>query len=85
MKKNGFVTILVIIIFAVIGIVSAYYFGTKKGNILPITTQTPSSIATNSPTQTTSAIKSTTSPTANWKTYTNNTYDFVIKYPKTLG
>src|SRR5450830_1059511 len=51
----------------------AYYFGIKKGNILPVSTQTP--------TQITPTTKPSANPTANWKTYTDSDNIFSIKYP----
>jgi hypothetical protein len=84
-KQKGFARILIVIILAIIGIAAAYYFGTQKGNVLPTPTQTPTSVATNSPTQIAPTVKPTVDLTANWKTYTNQSENYVVKYPPALS
>jgi hypothetical protein len=84
-RQKGFAQILVIIMLLILVGAGAYYFGTKKESILLIPTQTPSSIATNTPTQVTPTTKPTTDPTANWKTYLNISANYSIKYPQGWG
>ena len=67
MRQKGFALILIVIILALIGIVAAYYFGTRKGNIIPSPTKiTPSTTA---------------NPTTNWKIYVDKKYVYSFKYP----
>ncbi len=81
MRQKGFIPILIVIIIALAAIAGAYYFGTKKGNIIPTPTEAPSLVATNLPTQTTPTVKPTIDPTANWKTFTSK-YGYSVKYPQ---
>jgi hypothetical protein len=80
-KQKGFIPILIVIIIALVAVAGAYYFGTLKRDALPIPTQTPSPIATNTPIQVLPTTKPTTDPTASWKTYSNGEFSF--KYPNT--
>ena len=80
MRQKGFAPILIIIL-VLIAIGGAYYFGTKKGNIIPTPTQSPVTVASNAPAPITPTTKPTTDPTANWKTYENNVYHYSFKYP----
>jgi hypothetical protein len=79
-RQKGFAPILVILL-VLIAIGGAYYLGTKKGNILPVSTQTPVSVATNISTQASPTAKPSADPTASWKTYTNAEFGFSVKYP----
>ena len=96
MKQKGFAPIFIIII-VLIAIGGAYYFGTKKGDVTPTPTLTPSSVETNLPSQTTPTPKPTANPTTNpnvkvlkyslpngWLTITNASSTFEVGYnPKT--
>jgi hypothetical protein len=77
MRQKGFVPILIIIIIALVAIIGSYYFGTKKGIIIPTPTETSSLVTTNAPTQKTPAVK----PSTNWKVYLNISAKYSIKYP----
>ena len=74
MRQKGFAPILIIILILVV-VGGVYYFGTKRGSILLIPTQTPNVLS--SPTTT---LNSTT----NWKTFKSNLYGFTIEYPLTI-
>ncbi len=83
MKQTGFAPILILVGILVITLVGggAYYFGSQKPPVQP---QNP--IVISSPTPTTSptdasGVPNGTAETANWKTYTNNKYQFSFKYP----
>lgn len=83
MRQKGFAQIFVVMILLVFVSAGAYYFGTKKENVLPILEPTPSSTSTDSSTPVTSTTEQTTDPTANWKTYKNSQYGYQISIPKT--
>lgn len=57
MKQKGFALILVIIIITLLGIVGAYYLGTKKTNSITSPTQSPPLATTNSQIQTTPIVE----------------------------
>jgi hypothetical protein len=80
-RQKGFTPILIILL-VLIAIGGAYYFGTKKGSIIPIPTQITTPTATSTNIQTTATIKPTTDLTANWNIKTYSTY--IIKYPSSL-
>lgn len=76
---SGFVQIILILIIVAVAIGGVYYFGTLKNkSSLVLVTSTPTPIA--SP----KLVSDVDDPTANWKTYTNTEYGYVIKVPNYL-
>lgn len=82
MRQKGFAPLIIVIILALVGIVSAYYLGSqgkstdKNGEqptSQPVTTG-KLSIGSPKPSSTSNAI-------SNWKTYNNTTYKYTLKYP----
>jgi hypothetical protein len=75
-NSRGFIQIIVIILAVLVLVAGAYYFGTKNKTVpTPVASAQPSSSLIASPRPT-----ATTDPTANWKTYSFNTFSF--KYPE---
>ncbi len=85
-KTNNFLAILLsVLLFISVSIAGFFAFQTQK-LVKELTAlkagEKVVALATNEPTIEPVATESSeTDPTANWKTYTNNTYGFLIKYP----
>jgi regulatory protein YycH of two-component signal transduction system YycFG len=80
--KKGFIKIVLLISLVLVSIAFAYYYGTQQKKPVEIS---PSPTAQSQ--QTTPPILPTQTPISNipgdWKTYTNDQYDFEISYPPT--
>jgi hypothetical protein len=74
-KQKGFAPIFILLIVVIIG--AAGYFAYSKGYI-SINLPKPSGVSITTPT-----TSPTPDPTANWITYSNNTYHFSFRYPNT--
>lgn len=77
MNQKRFTNIILIIVVAMLAGAVGYFVFVKKST--PIAQQTPTPSQTNN---TTSPTQTQKDETADWKTYSNNKYDFSLKYPK---
>lgn len=85
-KQSNFIVILLsVLLFIYVSIAGFFTFQTQKlVKELTLLRTEPSPVATVEPTIEPVATEvSEVDPTANWKTYINNTYGFLIKYPST--
>lgn len=74
MKKNGFISIIIILIIAIFGAIGYFIYHGKVIN-KPEVTKTQNVPVSSSTTSTSSAL------VTNWKTYTNKTKSYSLNYP----
>lgn len=74
---------LAVLISAIVFGAGGYYLANSQ-SASKTATVTSTNTATTTKSTPTTATTSTTAATANWKTYTNNTYGFEVKYPTEL-
>lgn len=80
-SQKGFVQIILVLILIAGALGAVYYFGTLKNKpslVSIIPTSTP--VVSAQPVVN-STVKPTSDPTVNWKTYTNQKYNFTFRYP----
>jgi hypothetical protein len=72
-RQAGFAPIIILILLVLV-VGGVFYFATKNKSV-------PSPVASTQPSSSPIVISTPDPATANWKTYTNNQYDFSLKYP----
>jgi len=75
-KQGGFAQIILVLVFVVVAIGTAYYFGTLKSKPSLV-----SVVPTSTPIVSPKPQAQVEDPTANWKTYTNSKLGISFKYP----
>ncbi len=85
-KQKGFTPIIILVgILVIVAIAGGAYYFAKSQSVKPETTSFPNSVQTTQSPQSTSVSQSTSTPsadeTANWKSYTDQTYNYSFKYP----
>lgn len=86
--QKGFIPVVVVIVITVISalvVSAAWYYEENKEEVVTTTnivTNTVSNTTSNNNTNTTINTNTSTDETADWQTYTNNTYIYTLKYPE---